>query len=159
MTDTRPISPSYLDLQTARATVVLPGAGAYDATPIELPCQEYDFMTLYIAYTRGDTGGAFKMKIEVSPDSSGDTWYRSTVYDAGAVAGGSDTDPSLLLYRKPHGYDAGAVAGGSDTTSLFQREELQYTATGATVEKVVFRVTLDAGVQRVRIPCAEAGAV
>jgi len=135
MTDTRPISPSYLDLQTARATVVLPGAGAYDATPIELPCQEYDFMTLYIAYTRGDTGGAFKMKIEVSPDSSGDTWYRSTVYDAGAVA------------------------GGSDTTSLFQREELQYTATGATVEKVVFRVTLDAGVQRVRIPCAEAGAV
>ena len=135
MTDTRPISPSYLDLQTARATVVLPGAGAYDATPIELPCQEYDFMTLYIAYTRGDTAGAFKMKIEVSPDSSGDTWYRSTVYDAGAVA------------------------GGSDTTSLFQREELQYTATGATVEKVVFRVTLDAGVQRVRIPCAEAGAV
>lgn len=135
MTDTRPISPSYLDLQTARATVVLPGAGAYDATPIELPCQEYDFITLYIAYTRGDTGGAFKMKIEVSPDSSGDTWYRSTVYDAGAVA------------------------GGSDTTSLFQREELQYTATGATVEKVVFRVTLDAGVQRVRIPCAEAGAV
>lgn len=135
MTDTRPISPSYLDLQTARATVVLPGAGAYDATPIELPCQEYDFMTLYIAYTRGDTGGAFKMKIEVSPDSSGDTWYRSTVYDAGAVA------------------------GGPDTTSLFQREELQYTATGATVEKVVFRVTLDAGVQRVRIPCAEAGAV
>lgn len=135
MTDTRPISPSYLDLQTARATVVLPGAGAYDATPIELPCQEYDFMTLYIAYTRGDTGGAFKMKIEVSPDTSGDTWYRSTVYDAGAVA------------------------GGSDTTSLFQREELQYTATGATVEKVVFRVTLDAGVQRVRIPCAEAGAV
>lgn len=135
MTDTRPISPSYLDLQTARATVVLPGAGAYDATPIELPCQEYDFMTLYIAYTRGDTGGAFKMKIEVSPDSSGDTWYRSTVYDAGAVA------------------------GGSDTTSLFQREELQYTATGATVEKVVFHVTLDSGVQRVRIPCAEAGAV
>ena len=135
MTDTRPISPSYLDLQTARATVVLPGAGAYDAAPIELPCQEYDFMTLYIAYTRGDTGGAFKMKIEVSPDSSGDTWYRSTVYDAGVVA------------------------GGSDTTSLFQREELQYTATGATVEKVVFHVTLNAGVQRVRIPCAEAGAV
>jgi len=135
MTDTRPISPSYLDLQTARATVVLPGAGAYDATPIELPCQEYDFMTLYIAYTRGDTGGAFKMKIEVSPDSSGDTWYRSTVYDAGAVA------------------------GGSDTTSLFQREELQYTATDTTVEKVVFHVTLDSGVQRVRIPCAEAGAV
>jgi len=135
MTDTRPISPSYLDLQTARATVVLPGAGAYDATPIELPCQEYDFMTLYIAYTRGDTGGAFKMKIEVSPDSSGDTWYRSTVYDAGAVA------------------------GGSDTTSLFQREELQYTATDTTVEKVVFHVTLDSGVRRVRIPCAEAGAV
>lgn len=135
MTDTRPISPSYLDLQTARATVVLPGAGAYDATPIELPCQEYDFMTLYVAYTRGDAAGAFKMKIEVSPDTSGDTWYQSTVYDAGAVA------------------------GGSDTTSLFQREELQYCATGVAVEKVVFHVTLDAGVQRVRIPCAEAGAV
>lgn len=135
MTDTRPISPSYLDLQTLRVSTVLPAAGAFDTAPLEVSCQEYDFMTLYLAYTRGDAAGAFKMKILVSPDTSGDTWYQTTVYDAGAVA------------------------GGSDTTSAFQREELQYGATAAAIEKFVFHVTLDAGVQRIRIPCAESGAV
>jgi len=134
--DTKPISPSYLDMPTMRASAVLPGAGAFDASPLEVPCQDFKFVTLYITYTRGGAGGAVTLRIEVSPDTSGNTWYRSGLYEPAAVA------------------------SGSDATSELQREFIKYGSTAAGAEYVVFGpLVLQGGIQRMRIACAESGAV
>ena len=129
-----PISTTYLDVQTARASAALAAAGAFDTSPKEMYCPGFDFVTLYVTYTRGGAAGAVKLRIDESPDSSGTVWA-------------------------PRGaYGPATVAAGSDASSLEQRETLTYTATGASAE--VFTVgplALNGAVERLRVAAAESG--
>lgn len=131
-----PISTVYLDQQTARASAVLAGAGAWDAAPVALACPGFKHVTLYFHYTRGGAAGAFNFRIDTSPDSTGAVWNQSSQYAPGALA------------------------AGVDTTSAVQRENITYTATAAAIEDFVYGpVDLDATVERIRIPARETGNV
>ena len=74
-----PISPLYLDQQTARVSAILPAAGAFDAAPLELACPGFDFVTLFITYTRGGAGGSVRMLPEFAPFSAGAVWHRKSL--------------------------------------------------------------------------------
>jgi hypothetical protein len=57
-------------------------------------------------------------------------------------------------------YQGGVLALGADVASNIQRESIAYGSTAAGIQRVVFGpLVIQAGVQRVRIPCAEAGGV
>lgn len=128
--------PTYLDVQVARASAALAGAGAYDAAPTALYCMGFDHVNLSFEYTRGGAAGAFGFKVETSPVSSGDVWHQVT------------------LYSSP------AVVPGADAASAFQRESVVYTATGAAIEKFIFGpVKLAGAVERIRVACHETGNV
>jgi len=132
-----PFIPTYLQLQTVRASAILLPAGAWDAAT-ELYCTALSYVTFYMSYTRGGAAGAFDFTLEVSPygaDVAGvQSWFQQ-----GIIAGG-------------------AVAAGADTTSLTQREQASYTAVGAAIENYVYGpVELQGTVERLRMPCAETG--
>ena len=131
-----PISTTYLDQQVARVSAPLPGAGAYDAAPAELPCPSFDYVTLYVTYTRAAAGGAVTLRVDFSPDSTGTVWNRKTLYA-----------PAVL-------------AAGVDAASLEQRETITYTSTAAGAElSVLGPINLGGTAERIRIACAESGAV
>ena len=135
-----PFIPTYLSVQTVRASAALAGAGAWDATPTELYCSPYSYVTFYMSYTRGGAAGAFDFRLEVSPyvANSGvvENWFRQAI-----IAGG-------------------AVAAAAYTTSLTQREQVSYGATGVAIENYVYGpVELMSTVERLRMPCAETGNV
>jgi len=125
---------------TIRAAAALPAAGAFDANPTEIAVAGVEWITFYFAYTRGGAAGGFDWELEVSPYAADlvgvEDWFNGSIYSAGAVA------------------------AGADTTSLVQREEQSYTATGAAVETfVVGPVRLAGTVERLRVPCQESGNV
>lgn len=133
-----PISDVYLDQQTARVYAVLEAAGAWDATPIVMPCAGFDDLTLYFSYTEGEQAadGAFEFKIEISPDSTGAIWHQSTALGVGAIALGVDTESSI------------------------QAEDIEYGATGATIERFAYGpLALEASIERIRIFGRESGIV
>jgi hypothetical protein len=135
-----PIDATYLDVQTARAAAALPAAGAFDATPLELACNEFSHVTFYITYTRGAVGGAMEYYIESSPYSADiagvEDWFRTSILAAGAVV------------------------INADTVSNIQRESYDYGATAAAAENFVYGpLELQGTVQRIRIVCAESGVV
>lgn len=133
-----PISPTYLEVQTVRAAAILPAAGAWDATPLELHCSKFDFVTFYITYTRGAVGGAVDFALQVSPRTTD-------------LAGVEDWFQQAILA-------GGAVAANADTTSLTQREVISYGATAAAAESFVYGpVELRGTVERLRMPCCESG--
>jgi len=137
---TVPLSATYGNVQTARVAAILPAAGAYDATPIEMPCSYFAYVTFYITYTPAQANGAVDFMIEVSPrsaDAAGvEDWFQASI-----VAGG-------------------AVAPGADTTSLIQREEDSYTAVAVAAESFTYGpVELCGTVERIRISCQESGVV
>lgn len=137
-----PISATYLDVQIARASAALAGAGAWDATPTELACPGFDEVNLAFTYTRGGAGGAFDFQIETSPYSI-----------AGNVPAGASEWVTEAIYA------TGAVAAGADTTSLVQRELQSYTSTGAGAEDFSYGpLKLGATVERIRIRARESGA-
>jgi hypothetical protein len=136
MAHDRPIVGNYLDIQVFRVAAALPGAGAYDPAPLALDCPEFNFLTLYLSYTRAAVGGAVAFYLEASPDAAGLDWYRATMYDAGALAPGADVNSNI------------------------QREIIAYGSTAAGIQRVVFGpLVIQGGVQRLRIPCAESGGV
>jgi len=124
---------------TFRAAAALAAAGAFDAAPLEIDTTGMDVLALYVTYTRAGAGGAVDLQPEFSPrsvDAAGvEDWFQATIYNAGAVA------------------------AGVDTASLLQREDYTYQATGAGAETFVYALKLNGAVERVRIPCAESGAV
>ena len=121
-------------VQTARAAAALSAAGAYDATPLELPCPGFKFVTLFLSYTRAGAGGAVTFRTEANPDAAGGTWFRGGLYDPGAVA------------------------LGADTTSNLQREGITYGSTAAGAETFIYGpLEIQGGVERLRFPCAESG--
>lgn len=121
----------------ARASAVLAGAGAYDTTPIALPCAGFVYMLLLVSYTRAGAGGSVGLKIEaLLPDLSSSIWYQFTTYKQGTVV------------------------AGSDTASLVQRESIVYQATGAGAELFTYGPLLLGGnIEQVRINAHEVGAV
>lgn len=118
-----------------RASAALPAAGAWDAAPTEVVIAGMDWVTFVFTYARGAAGGAFEFRLEVSPDSSGTAWARSALYDPGVLA------------------------AGSDVNSAVQREELTYQATGAAAEVFVYGPVRVTGLERLRVPAHETGAV
>lgn len=131
-----PISILPLDHQVARAAAALPGAGAFDATPLEMCCAGFDFVTLYITYTRGAAGGAVVMRPEFAEDSTGAAWHRNSEYG-----------PAI-------------VAADVDSVSLEQAETITYTSNAAGAQtSMIGPFQLDGVVERMRVPCAESGVV
>lgn len=129
------LNPSVL-----RTAAALPGAGAWDAAPIEISIANAQQITLYVTYTRGAPNGAFDFQLQVSPYAVNqvgvENWFDQALYDAGAVAVGADTDSNI------------------------QREYITYGSTGAGAETFVYGpVDLDGVSERLRIPCRESGVV
>lgn len=124
-----------------RAYAALPGAGAWDATPLIINTVGIRYAALYISYLRGAVGGAADFYIETSPFTADlvaplPSWFWGTIYAGGAVA------------------------ANVDTQSRIQREYLTYGATGAVLENVAFGVVdLGLSTQRMRLTARESGAV
>lgn len=124
----------YRKIEEIRASVVLQAAGAFDPSPVSVLCLEYDFYTLLIDYERGDAAGAVTFYIEFSLD--GTTWYRSSIYDGGAVA------------------------VNADTASNIQRETVTYGGTAAAQEFFVYGpIEVDQFAKYMRVLFAESGAI
>lgn len=102
----------YRESEIVRASAALPAAGAYGVTD-PIYCLEFDNWTLVLDYQRGLGGGAVTFYVEYRFEDTGE-WYRSTIYDGGAVA------------------------ANADTASTIQRETFAYGATGAARESVIF---------------------
>lgn len=130
-----PISDTYLDVQVARASSLLPAGGAFDTTPTEMQCPGFTQVTLFVEYTRGGAGGDVQFKVELSPVYTGDVWHQVGQYAAAAVA------------------------SGSDVVSNVQRQEVEYGSTGAAIEKFAFGPIDITGAERMRVNCQESGAV
>ena len=125
---------------TIRASAALPAAGAYDATPLEVAVASIDWITFYIAYTRGGAGGDMRFRIQWSP-------YAAT------VAGVENWFTGGL-------FAAGAVASGADSVSNLQREAIEYGSTGAGAETVIYGpLEIRGTIERLRVAYAESGAV
>jgi hypothetical protein len=132
----QPINATYLNQQIARASAVLPGAGAWDAAPTDIQCSDFDFVTLFITYTRGAAGGAVDFRIEVSPDVTGTAWHRLSVQAIGAVVAGADVESDV------------------------QAADFGYTATGAAAEYFSYGpLDLMGTAERIRVAAQETGAV
>jgi len=133
-------NPYFTDLTpTFRAAAALPAAGAFDGTPLEIAVTGMDSLILYITYTRAGAGGAVDLRPEFSPrsaDAAGvEDWFQATIYSAAVVVAGADTYSDL------------------------QRELFTYQATAAGAETFVYTLQLNGAVERLRIPCAESGAL
>ena len=134
-----PFADVMLNRVTARVLAALPAAGAWDATPLELQCAPFQFVTLFMRYTEGEQAadGAVDFMIEISPDApgvAGATWYQLTEYA-----------PAVL-------------AAGVDSQSFIQQEFITYTAVGATEELFVYgAIELRGTIQRIRIAARESG--
>ena len=130
-----PFIPTYLQLQTVRASAALELLSAWD-TATELYCPSFEFVTFYLSYTEGAASGIFEFMLEVSPYTVdlavGQSWFQQ-----GIVAGGG-------------------VVVATDTTSLTQREDLSYGAVGAAIENFVYGPCEFRGtIQRLRMSCRE----
>ncbi len=134
------ISSVYLLEQVARAAAILEAAGAFDPAPTEMPCPSLDWVNFYLSYTRGAAGGDMQFRVEISPysvDRAGvEDWFQAALYAPGAV-----------------------VSGG-DSLSNLQRQSIEYGSTAGAIESVVYGpVALLKTTERVRIVCAESGAL
>ena len=126
-----------------RVSAALPAAGAWDAAPVESFSSGAHNLTLSFTYTRGAAGGAFDWQLEVS------------IYSVvGNVPAGASEWVTESVYA------AGAVAAGADTQSRVQREYQTYQATGAALEDFVFGpIELNGTIERIRVGARESGNV
>lgn len=132
-------NPPITNLLTFRASAALAGAGAWDATPLEVAVPSQSKIKLYCVYTRGAAGGAVDLQPQYAPrsiDAAGvEDWFAQTRYSGGVLA------------------------AGSDTQSRLQREYFTYASTAAGAENFVISIDIDSTVERVRVPCRESGVV
>ena len=125
---------------TFRASAVLAGAGAWDATPLIISCQAKSRLTLFLSYTRGAAGGAFDFQLLFSPYSANPAVVQSWFPQ-------SEFTPAVL-------------AAGVDSQGRLQREYVTYASQGAAIENVVYGpVDLGANVERVEVVARESGVV
>jgi len=121
-----------------RASAALAAAGAWDATPTEQSIFGAQGLTLSFTYTRGAAGGAFDWQFELSPYGVA----------ADAPAGAAEWVTESL-------YQAGAVALGVDTQSREQREYQTYGSQGAAAEDYQIDFELQAPYERIRVRARE----
>lgn len=141
MPATVPISATYLNVQEARASAVLLGAGAWDAAPTVMPCPYFDNVTLNFTYTRGGAAGAFDFQIQLSPYSVA----------ANVPAGAQEWETESM-------YSGGILAAGVDTQNRVQRGYETYQATGAAAESFAYGpIELNGTFERLRINARESG--
>jgi len=139
--NTPPLSATYLNVQEARASAVLPAAPTWDATPTVMPCMYFDDVTLYFTYTRGAAGGAFDLQIRTSAYS----------INANVPAGAEEWVTESV-------YAGGLLAAGADTQSRLQREFETYQATAGDAEAFAYGpIALNGTVERIRIAARESG--
>ena len=137
-----PISATYLDLQEARASAALPAAGAWDAAPTELACPGFGKAIFTFVYTRGAAGGGFDWQFQLSLFSV-----------VGLVpAGGAEWMEQSAFAPNP-------VVLGADDQIDHATAYSRFTSQGAAAESFVVTLDLDEGVERIRIPAREHGAV
>lgn len=140
-----PIANSYPPGQTnpvtLRTSAVLLGAATWDVTPLIVPSTGFDIVTFFFAYTRGAAVGGFDWYIEGSPYAVDVTaplssWFCQTLYAAGVLA------------------------AGVDTQSRIQREYITYTATGAAIESFMYGPLRFIGtIERLRLFARESTAI
>ncbi len=119
----------------ARASAVLPAAGAFDSAPTEFAAPGVATMMLFVEYTEGAATGSVQIKVEMSHLSSGDEWFQEGLVDF---------DPT--------------ITAGADTDILVQKITRTFESQGATIEKIVIGpIPIERGAERIRIPCAELG--
>ena len=134
-----------LYLAITRVSAALAGAGAWDATPIELEAAHAKFISFHFTYTRGGAAGAFDYRIQESP-------FSNAVVTA-LYAGAQEWFQLSTIA-------VGAVAAGTDVTSLVQRNLATYTATGAAGESFgIGPFELRGTIERIRVGCRESGNV
>ena len=136
-----PYPKGWANPQVVRASAALPAAGAWDASPTELVSDYVRNLTLHFTYTRGAqaAAGAFDWQLEVSPYSS-----------VALVPTGASEWVTESIYA------AGAVALGADTQSRVQREYQTYGSQGADPEDFVYGpIDLGRNVERYRIRARE----
>jgi len=124
-----------------RAWAALPAAPLWDATPTESFASGAHNLTLSFTYERGAVGGAFDWQLQIS------------IYAAAAnVPTGADEWITESVYA------AGAVAAGVDTQSRVQREFQTYQTTGAGAESFpIGPIALNGTVERIRVRARESG--
>ena len=143
MPPTVPISSTYYNIQTARVSAILVAAGAWDVTPLELPCPYFDFVSLSFTYTRGGAAGAFDWQL-----------WTSLYSVVGLVLAGAQE------WQAPPVYASGAVVAGVDTQSLTQNEYETYTPVDAAVHSFIYGpVPLRGTIERIRVRARESGNV
>jgi len=128
---------------TMRASAALAAAGAWDVTPTEQNVAGGGSILLSFTYTQGAAGGAFDWQLQASPYSI------AANVPAGAGEWGDESLHSM-----------GAVAAGADTQSRVQAEYQTFDPVGAAAETFVYGpIILRHGIERLRIPCRESGAI
>ena len=127
---------------TVRAAAALPAAGAWDSVPLEIPVIAFDQITFYFSYDEGaeaDEGtGAFDWYLEYSPyyaDLAGvEDWFQMSLYDAGVLA------------------------SGADTQSFIQKEYITYGATSSSVQNFTYGpLGIERTIERLRLVARESG--
>jgi len=139
--NTPPLSATYLNVQEARVSAILAAAGAWDATPVEMPCPYMEYVAFNLTYTRGGVAGAFDIQI----------WLSAYSVAANVPAGAEEWVSESV-------YAGGLLAAGADTQSRLQREYETYQATGAAVEAFSYGPILLGGTyERIYILARESG--
>ena len=127
----------------ARISAVLPAAGAWDTTPLELVTAYASFAQIGLTYTRGAVNGAVDYQIEVSLYSG------AAIVPAGAAEWLEQTVIAI-----------GALVPGADTQSATQAEYQTFQAASAAAETVTLApIELGGVVERMRIRARESGVV
>lgn len=123
-----------IETGVARGWAILPAAGAFDATPIEIPINMYSEVTFAVAYQNGDEqgGGGLSYTIEFSNDAT--NWYR--IAEVNSVV----------------------PVPGADVVDLTQRVEMSYTAVGTDVERFM-TPSFTTPMKWIRILCKESGSI
>ena len=121
--------------QILRVAAALPAAGALDATPLAVAVPGWRKCTLFCSYTRAAAGGSVRLVPEYSIPGAATTWYRPTIYDAGAFV------------------------AGADVVSNLQRESFLYTSTAAGAERFIYDFEMPSNVEYIRVGCCEVGTV
>ena len=135
-------TPHYQNPVILRASAVLPAAGAWDPTPVEIEVPTTGELVLSLSYTRGAGGGAFDWQVEYSIYSD------PTTVPVGALEWVPQTE-----------FDPTAVAAGVDTQIRGQRSYQTYQATGAAQEGLSHFINWKGAIERVRVRARESGVV
>lgn len=129
--------------QVARASALLPAAGAWDAAPLELICIGMEAVLLVFSYTRAVAGGDMRFRVEVS------------LFGSAAL-----TPAGMPEWARATVLDSGVVVSGTDTLSNIQRGRVEYGSTGAGAETFVYGpLALKKLVTRIRVTAQESGVI